>query len=74
MAQLDTDNQFDTVKDAFGYQNNDDEYMLIAAILKEKDSDDYYLFGATGTNYGSTNKLQVMNYREAMATIHCEEW
>ena len=46
--------------------------MLVAAILKEKDSEEYYLVRATGTNYGSTNKLQVMNYREAMATIHRE--
>lgn len=74
MAELDTDNQFDTVEDAFGYQNDDGEFMLVPAILKEKDSDEYSLVGATGTNYGSTNKLQVMNYREAMATVNCEKW
>lgn len=48
--------------------------MLVAAILKEKDTEYYYLVGATGTNYGSTNKLQVMNYSKAMATVNCEEW
>ena len=48
--------------------------MLVAAILKKKDEDEYYLAGATGTNYGNTNELQVMNYDKAIATVHCEEW
>ena len=62
MVQLEVDNWFNTFKYAFGYENNDGEYMLIEAILKEKDSEEYYLLWATGTNYGSTNELQVMNW------------
>ena len=30
--------------------------------------------GATRTNYGNTAELNVMNYKQAMATIHHEEW
>ena len=71
---IDKNQKFDYVHQAFGYVSDKGEYMLVAAILKKKDEDEYYLAGATGINYGNTNELQVMNYDKDMATVHREEW
>ena len=43
--------------------------------MKCKGTEEYTLAGATGTNYGNTVELNVMNYKQAMATVHHdEEW
>ena len=47
---------------------------MVAEILKERDSKEYYLVKATGVNYCNMSELQVMNYREAMAKVNHEKW
>ena len=39
-----------------------------------EDGKKYSLVGATGTNYGSTQALEVMDYHEAMKTINKLDW
>ena len=48
--------------------------MLVAAICKHRDSEEFHLVGATGKNYGNTNELKVMTYQEAMDALNREEW
>ena len=76
LSKIDKENQFEEVSQAFGYQNLAGEYsyLLVAAILKQNGADEYHLVGATGTNYGNTQELKVMNFKEAMATVDKEEW
>ena len=74
LAQLGDGNRFNTIKDAFGYKIKDGELMLVAEILKENGVNEHYLVGATGTNFSNTEELEVMNYKESMATVNCEEW
>lgn len=57
LSMIEKNKNFDEVHQAFGYINQKKEYMLVAAILKQKDVDKYYLAGTTGTNYGNTNEL-----------------
>ena len=33
-----------------------------------------HLVGATGHNYGNTAELNVMNYKQAMASVDKKEW
>ena len=35
--------------------SENDELMLVAAILKNKGDEEYHLVGATGSNYGDIN-------------------
>ena len=46
--------------------------MLVAATLADEKGE-IFLVGATGLNYGKTAKLNVMNYKQAMATVDKEE-
>ena len=73
LSNIDKEDQFEEVSQTFGYQNLAGEYLLVAAILKQNGIDEYHLVGATGTNYGNTQKLKVMNFKEAMATVDKEE-
>ena len=74
LSNIGKESQFKEVSQAFGYQNSAGEYMLVAAILKLKGTDGYYLFRAPGKNYGNIQELKVMNFKEAMATVDKEEW
>ena len=47
---------YTAVERAFGYQNNKNEYMLVAATLADE-TGEIFLVGATGHNYGNTAKL-----------------
>ena len=47
--------------------------MLVVATLADE-TGDIFLVGATGHNYGNTAELNVMNYKQAMATVDKEEW
>ena len=64
---------YTTVELAFGYKNKKDEYMLVAATLADE-TEKIFLVGATRHNYGNTAELNVMNYKQAMATVDKEEW
>ena len=47
--------------------------MLVAATLADE-TGEIFLVGATGLNYGNTAELNVMNYKQAMATVDKDEW
>ena len=47
--------------------------MLVATTLADE-TGDIFLVGATGHNYGNTTKLNVINYKQAMAILDKEEW
>lgn len=64
---------YEKIEQAFGFKDQQG-LKIVGAVLKVKDADEYELVGATGTNYGNTNELKVMNYKEAMATLDKEEW
>ena len=42
--------------------------MLVTATLADE-SGEIFLAGATGHNYGNTAESNVMNYKQAMATV-----
>jgi hypothetical protein len=71
-GMLDPNNKYEYIEQAFGFENEQGEYMLVAAYMKKED--DYFLVGATGSNYGNTKELQVKNYQEAMASVDKKEW
>ena len=47
--------------------------MLIAATLADEIGE-IFLVGATGHNYGNAAKLNVMNYKQAMASVDKNKW
>ena len=47
--------------------------MLVAATLVDE-TGEVFLVGASRHNYGNTVELNVMNYKQAMATVDKEEW
>jgi hypothetical protein len=51
-AEIDPNNNYENIEQAFGYTNEQNEMMLVAAYMKK--DDEYYLVGATGHNYGNT--------------------
>ena len=52
---------YTTVKQAFGYRNKKNEYMLVAATIADE-TGEIFLVSAIGHNYGNTVELNVMNY------------
>tara|TARA_B100000780_G_scaffold239015_1_gene180618 strand:- start:385 stop:4227 length:3843 start_codon:yes stop_codon:yes gene_type:complete len=74
LNNIDPEGQYEHIEQALGYKTPEGEYMLVAAVMKCRGTDEYTLAGATGTNYGNTAELNVMNYKQAMATVHHEEW
>ena len=74
LSNINQEGWYNHINIAFGYNNKNGKYMLVAAICKERNSKEFHLVGATGKNYGNTNELKVMTYQEAMNTINCEEW
>ena len=74
LNNIDPEGQYEHIEQAIGYKTPEGEYMLVAAVMKCKGTDEYTLAGATGTNYGNTAELNVMNYKQAMATVHHKEW
>ncbi|VEU33926.1 unnamed protein product [Pseudo-nitzschia multistriata] len=64
---------YSSVEHAFGYVDTRGDYRLVAAAL-EDNVGELYLVGATGHNYGNTAELNVMNYKQAMATVDRKEW
>ena len=46
--------------------------MLVVATLADE-TGEIFLVGATGHNNGNTAELNVMNYKQAMATVDKEE-
>ena len=64
---------YTTIKRAFVYRNKKSEYMLVAATLADE-TGEIFLVGATVHNYGYTAELNVINYKQAMATVDKEEW
>ena len=63
---------YTTVERTFGYRNKKNKYMLVAATLADEKGE-IFLVGATGSNYGNTAELNVMNYKKGMATVDKEE-
>ena len=47
--------------------------MLVAATLADEEGE-IFLIGATGHSYGNTAELNVMNYKQAMASVDKKEW
>ena len=68
-----TEKLYTNVERAFGYKNSKNEYMLVAATLADE-TGEIFLVGATGHNYENTTELNVMNYKQAMATVNKEKW
>ena len=64
---------YTSVEQAFGYRNKKNEYMLVSATLADE-TGEIFLVGATGQNYGNTAELNVMNYKQAMASVNKKEW
>ena len=64
---------YTTAGQAFGYRNKKNKYMLVPATLADEKGE-IFLVGATGHSYGNTAELNVMNYRQTMATVDKEEW
>ena len=72
LSTLGEEECYEEIDQAYGINNEQGEFMLVAAVLKKEE--DYFLVGATGHNYGNTAELSVMNYKQAMETINKEEW
>ena len=47
--------------------------MLVVVTLADE-TGEIFLLDATRHNYGNTAELNVMNYKQAMATVDKEEW
>ena len=50
---------------------------MVAAVIGSIGNDgesEFSLVGATGTSYGTTAELKVMNYHQAMKTVDRKEW
>ena len=60
------------VERAFGYKNQKNEYMLVEATLADE-TREIFLVVSTRHNYGNTAELNVMNYKQGMATVDKEE-
>ena len=61
----------------YGYTNERGDYYMVAAVIGSIRNDgesEFSLVGATGTNYGTTSELKVMNYYQAMKTVDQKEW
>ena len=59
-----------SIKQAFGYRNE----KGVAAAALEDFNGEVFLVGATGKNNGNTAELNVMNFKQAMATVDKKEW
>jgi len=64
---------YSSIERAFGYVSSNGHHMLVAAALEDNQGE-VFLVGATGKNYGNTAELNVMNYKQAMATVDKDEW
>ena len=65
------------IHSAFGFDDEAEQHYMLAAVVTEVNSTDkieYSLVVATGTNYGKTQSLKVLNYNQAIQTIDAKEW
>ena len=65
------------IENMYGYTNKRGDYFMVAAVIgsvNDNRLNEYSLVGATGTNYGTTSELQVLNYKQAMKSVNQTEW
>ena len=65
------------IENMYGYTDERGDYYMVAAaigFIGEEGGSEFSLVGATGTNYGTTAELKVMNYHQAMKTVNRKEW
>lgn len=65
--------EFEEVTQMFGYHIHGDKLIPVTAVPKKEDVNKYHLVGATGTNHSNRSELKVLNYDQAMQTIHCDK-
>ena len=65
------------IENMYGYTDDQGDYYMVDTVIGSVNDDglnEYNLVGATGTSYGTTEELQVMNYRQAMKSVNVKDW
>ena len=77
LSALDLENEWDEIQEIYGFKEaRTGNHMMVEALLSRttKEGVEFGLVGATGTNYGTTDELNVLNYEQAMNSLDKKEW